>query len=132
MQRTDGHTKVDNMKIAVPDLVSNSYFPALAALQLGYFEDEGLDLQLEHIFPINKSCEALRDGEVDFVAGSAHAPLAAFPNWQGAKLLAALAQGMYWLLVVNRGSHSASRPRMRWPTVKSTPSGPTAWVRKPP
>jgi ABC-type nitrate/sulfonate/bicarbonate transport system substrate-binding protein len=102
MQRTDGHTKVDNMKIAVPDLVSNSYFPALAALQLGYFEDEGLDLQLEHIFPINKSCEALRDGEVDFVAGSAHAPLAAFPNWQGAKLLAALAQGMYWLLVVRK------------------------------
>jgi len=88
------------MKIAVPDLVSNSYFPALAALQLGHFRDEGLDLQLEHIFPINKSCEALRDGAVDFVAGSAHAPLAAFPNWQGAKLLAALAQGMYWLLVV--------------------------------
>lgn len=88
------------MKIAVPDLVSNSYFPALAALQLGYFRDEGLDLQLEHIFPINKSCEALRDGDVDFVAGSAHAPLAAFPDWRGAKLLAGLAQGMYWLLVV--------------------------------
>jgi hypothetical protein len=34
----------------------------------------------------------MRDGEFDFVAGSAHSALAAFPNWQGAKLLAALSQ----------------------------------------
>jgi hypothetical protein len=32
---------------------------------------------------------------VDFVAGSAHSALAAFPEWQGAKLLCAQAQGMY-------------------------------------
>jgi len=88
------------MKIAVPDLVSNSYFPAVAAVQLGYFREEGLDLELAHIFPVSKCCELLRDGEVDLVAGSAHAALAGFPDWRGAKLLAALAQGMYWLLVV--------------------------------
>ena len=43
--------------------------------------------------------EALRDGTLDFVAGAAHATLSAFPNWQGAKLLVALAQRMYWLLI---------------------------------
>ena len=43
---------------------------------------------------------ALRDGNLDFVAGSAHSTLLAFPNWQGAKLLMALAQRTYWLLVL--------------------------------
>jgi ABC-type nitrate/sulfonate/bicarbonate transport system substrate-binding protein len=42
----------------------------------------------------------MRDGRVDFVAGSAHSALAAFPEWQGAKLLCAQAQGMYWFLVM--------------------------------
>ena len=42
----------------------------------------------------------MRDGGIDFVAGAAHAPLAAFKNWEGAKILGALAQGMYWMLVV--------------------------------
>jgi NitT/TauT family transport system substrate-binding protein len=44
--------------------------------------------------------EKLRDGELDFVAGSAHATLTAFPDWQGGKLLAALAKHMYWFLVL--------------------------------
>jgi len=42
----------------------------------------------------------LRDGDLDFVAGSAHATLMAFPNWKGARLLMALAQRMYWFLVL--------------------------------
>ena len=88
------------MKIAVPDLISNSYFPAIAAVELGFFREEGLDMELQHVFPVDKCCEMMRDGDFDFVAGSAHSALAAFPNWQGAKLLASLAQGMYWLLVV--------------------------------
>ncbi len=88
------------MKIAVPDLISNSYFPAIAAVELGFFAAEGLEMDLQHVFPVDKCCELMRDGEFDFVAGSAHSALAAFPNWQGAKLLASLAQGMYWLLVV--------------------------------
>ncbi len=88
------------MKIAVPDLISNSYFPAIAAVELGFFRDEGIDLELHHIFPVDKCTRLMRDGEVDLVAGSAHSALAGFPNWQGAKLLASLAQGMYWLLVV--------------------------------
>ena len=88
------------MKIAVPDFVTNSYFPAVAAVELGFFRKEGIDMTLEHIFPVNRACEVMRDGEIDFVAGAAHAPLAAFKNWNGASLLGALAQGMYWMLVV--------------------------------
>jgi len=89
------------MKIAVPDLISNSYFPAVAAVELGFFAREGLDASIELIFPVNKAYEALRDGAVDFVAGSAHSALAAFPNWQGVKLICAQAQGMYWFLVMH-------------------------------
>jgi NitT/TauT family transport system substrate-binding protein len=87
-------------RVAVPDLVSNSYFPAIAAIALGNFAKEGLDAEHRLIFPNYKAYEALREGEVDFVAGPAHVVLLAFPEWQGAKLLAALSQGMYWLLVM--------------------------------
>ena len=89
------------MKLAVPDMISNSYFPAIAAIELGCFRDQGLDVSLELIFPVDKSYAALRDGPVDFVGGSAHSALAAFPRWQGAKLLCAQAQGMYWFLVMH-------------------------------
>ena len=88
------------MRIAVPDLVSNSYFPAEAAVELGFFRAQGLDMELEMIFPIGRAMEALRDGAVDFVAGPAHGTLAAFPEWRGATLLAALAQHTFWLLVM--------------------------------
>ena len=87
-------------RIAVPDLVSNSYFPAIAAIELGFFAREGLDVAHELIFPNYKAYEALRDGKIDFVAGPAHVAFRAFPEGEGAKLLAALAQGMYWLLVM--------------------------------
>jgi NitT/TauT family transport system substrate-binding protein len=88
------------MKIAIPDLVSNSYFPAIAAVDLGFFEEEGLDMELELIFPVDHTLEKMRDGEIDFVGGSAHSTPHAFPGWKGGKLLAALAQGMYWFLIL--------------------------------
>lgn len=88
------------MRIAVPDLVSNSYFPAVAAIELGFFQARGMDAELEMVFPVGRAMEALRDGRVDFVAGPAHATLSAFPGWQGAKLLAALSQHTFWLLVL--------------------------------
>ncbi len=89
------------MKLAVPDMISNSYFPAIAAIELGFFKQEGLDVELELIFPVDKAYAALRDGAVDLVGGSAHSALAAFPQWQGVKLLCAQAQGMYWFLVMH-------------------------------
>src|SRR5271167_3222285 len=88
------------MKLAVPDLISNSYFPAVAAVELGFFKAEGLDVSLELVFPVDRAYRELRDGAIDFVGGSAHSALAAFPQWQGAKLLCAQAQGMYWFLVM--------------------------------
>ena len=90
------------MKIAVPDMISNSYFPAEAAVELGFFREEGLDVALEMIFPVDKAYVALREGAVDFVGGSAHSALAAFPQWEGAKLICAQAQGMYWFLVLHK------------------------------
>ena len=88
------------MKIAVPDLISNSYFPAVAAVELGLFKAEGLDVEIELIFPVDRAYAALHEGRVDLVAGSAHSALAAFPKWKGIKLLCAQAQGMYWFLVM--------------------------------
>jgi ABC-type nitrate/sulfonate/bicarbonate transport system substrate-binding protein len=88
------------LRIAVPDLVSNSYFPIIAAVEMGLFKEEGFDARVDLLFPIPKTFEALRDGQLDFVVGSAHATLLAFPEWQGAKLLAACGQHTYWFLVV--------------------------------
>jgi len=90
------------MKLAVPDMISNSYFPAIAAIELGFFRQQGLDVELQLIFPVDKAYAALRDGVVDLVGGSAHSALAAFPQWQGVKLLCAQAQGMYWFLVMHK------------------------------
>ena len=90
------------MKLAVPDMISNSYFPAIAAIELDCFKQQGLDMALELIYPVDKCYAALRDGTVDFVGGSAHSALSAFPRWQGAKLLCAQGQGMYWFLVMHK------------------------------
>jgi ABC-type nitrate/sulfonate/bicarbonate transport system substrate-binding protein len=88
------------MKIAVPDMISNSYFPAEAAVTLGFFKDEGLDVSLELMYPIDKTYAALRDGAIDFVGGAAHAAPSAFPGFNGVKLICAQAQGIYWFLVM--------------------------------
>lgn len=89
------------MKVAIPDMISNSYFPALAAAELGCFRRAGIEVDAELIFPVDRCYQALRDGQVEFVAGAAHGALAAFPEWKGVKLLGALAQGMYWFLVMH-------------------------------
>jgi ABC-type nitrate/sulfonate/bicarbonate transport system substrate-binding protein len=88
------------MKIAVPDLISNSYFPAVAAVELGCLRDEGIDATIELLFPVDAAYRALAAGDVQLVAGSGHAALAAFPGWRGVKLLCAQSQGMYWFLVM--------------------------------
>ena len=88
------------MRIAVPDLVSNSYFPAVAAVELGLFREHGIDMELEMVSPVGRAMRALRDGDLDFVAGPAHPTLSAFPGWEGAKLLAALSRHTFWLLVM--------------------------------
>ena len=91
------------LRIAIPDMVSPSYFPAIAAVELGFFRKEGLDASIELLFPVTKTYEALRDGGIDFAGGAAHAPLYAFRDWKGCRLLCALSQYMYWFLVVRSG-----------------------------
>jgi ABC-type nitrate/sulfonate/bicarbonate transport system substrate-binding protein len=87
------------MRIATPDLVTNSYFPALTAEELGLFRAEGLDAHVE-LLPALEAVNALRDGAVEFVAGGAHNTLLSFPGWKGARLVVALSQGTPWLLVL--------------------------------
>ena len=90
------------LSLAIPDLVSSSYFPALAAVRLGFFQREGLDVALQHVFPVPACFEALSAKQVDMVVTSAHGPLWAFPRWQGCKVLCSVSQGMYWFLVVRK------------------------------
>jgi ABC-type nitrate/sulfonate/bicarbonate transport system substrate-binding protein len=115
------------MKLAVPDMISNSYFPAEAAVELGFFKGEGLDVSLELIFPVDKAYAALRDGAVDFVGGSAHSALAAFPGFRGVKLICAQAQGMYWFLVMH-ADFKAKRGDVA--AVKGRSIGAAPWVDK--
>ena len=88
------------LRVAIPDLISPSYFPAVAAVELGFFRKEGFDATLELLYPVTKTYEELREGRLDFVGGASHAALYAFKDWAGGKLLCALAQNMYWFLVV--------------------------------
>jgi ABC-type nitrate/sulfonate/bicarbonate transport system substrate-binding protein len=90
------------LRVAIPDLVSPSYFPAIAAVELGLLPGATLEL----IYPVTRTYEELREGRLDFVGGAAHAALYAFRDWAGAKLLCALAQRMYWFLVVRGDLHA--------------------------
>jgi ABC-type nitrate/sulfonate/bicarbonate transport system substrate-binding protein len=113
------------MKLAVPDMISNSYFPAEAAIELGFMGGEGLKVALELIFPVDKAYKALRGGAVDFVAGSAHSALAAYPDFKGVKLICAQAQGMYWFLVLHK-DFGAKRGDLA--AVKGRNIGAAPWV----
>ena len=113
------------MKLAVPDKISPSYFVAEAAVELGFFKAEGLDVSLELVYPVDKAYEALRDGAIDFVGGAAHGVLSAFPAFKGAKLIAAQAQGMYWFLVM-RSDIGAKRGDLS--VVKGRTIGAAPWV----
>ncbi|HWI37026.1 MAG TPA: ABC transporter substrate-binding protein [Burkholderiales bacterium] len=86
------------IRVAIPDLISPSYFPAIAAVEMGFLPGATLEL----LYPVTKTYEQLRDGQLDFVGGAAHAALYAFKDWHGGRLLCALAQHMYWFLVVRK------------------------------
>jgi NitT/TauT family transport system substrate-binding protein len=59
--------------------------------ELGISKEEGQDVDIATIR--TGYVEALRDGAVDFSAGTAHHPLTVFPDWRGVKLLVTLSQG---------------------------------------
>ena len=85
------------MRIAAVDLVSNTCFPALAAQELGFYQEECADVEIELVSQIGAT-RAIREGSADaMIAGSVHDLLREFPGWNGAKLLVALSQGTPWL-----------------------------------
>ncbi|HWE75547.1 MAG TPA: ABC transporter substrate-binding protein [Stellaceae bacterium] len=86
--------------IWVADLDSPSYFVATAAVELGFFKREGIDV--EFVYNTREGPALLREGKIDFIGGPAYIGLRAFPDWTGAKLLCALAQYAYWFLAVRR------------------------------
>jgi ABC-type nitrate/sulfonate/bicarbonate transport system substrate-binding protein len=87
------------MRLAVPDLISPSYFPAIAAIELGIAREEGLDLELELNFPVTRAADELRAGDLDLLVGAAHVALAG-ADAPPVQLLAAVSQRTYWFLVV--------------------------------
>jgi len=86
------------MRLTVADAISPSYFVAIAAVQLGFFKREGVDM--EFVFPPADPSQALRDGVVEFYGGSPYTGLHAFPGWRGGVLLCALSHYTYWFLAV--------------------------------
>jgi ABC-type nitrate/sulfonate/bicarbonate transport system substrate-binding protein len=87
-------------RLCVADLDSPSYFVATAAVELGFFKEEGIDIELEHAYGALDGPERLRAGEVHFLGGPAYMATRAFPGWRGARLLCGLAQYSYWFLAV--------------------------------
>jgi len=89
-----------SFRLTVADFDSPSYFVAIAAVELGFFEQEGVDIELERTYGSHNGPDRLRDGSLHFFGGPAYAATQAFPTWRGAKLLCALAQHSYWFLAV--------------------------------
>jgi ABC-type nitrate/sulfonate/bicarbonate transport system substrate-binding protein len=87
-------------RLCVADLDSPSYFVATAAVELGFFKEEGIDIELERAYGALDGPERLRAGEVHFLGGPAYMATRAFPGWRGARLLCGLAQYSYWFLAV--------------------------------
>jgi ABC-type nitrate/sulfonate/bicarbonate transport system substrate-binding protein len=93
-------------RIWVPDLDSPSYFVAIAAVELGFFEQQGV--AVEFVYNTMQGPELMHEGKLDFIAGPAYAGTRAFPAWKGLKLLCALSQFSYWFLAV-RSTLNAKR-----------------------
>jgi len=88
------------LRLCVADLDSPSYFVATAAVELGFFKQEGIAIEVERAYGALNGPERLKSGDVHFLGGPAYMATRAFPGWQGAKLLCALSQYSYWFLAV--------------------------------
>jgi ABC-type nitrate/sulfonate/bicarbonate transport system substrate-binding protein len=86
------------MRLTVADAISPSYFVAIAAIQLGFFKQEGVDV--EFVFSPPNPSQALKDGAIDFFGGSPFTGLRSFPGWRGGVLLCALSHYTYWFLAI--------------------------------
>jgi len=91
-----GRAEEDTMRLTVADAISPSYFVAVAAVQLGFFQQEGVDM--EFVFAPPNPSQALKDGAIDFFGGSPYTGLRTFPGGRGGVLLCALSHYNYWFL----------------------------------
>lgn len=89
-------------RMMVADFDSPSYFVATAAVKLGFFKKEGIDVEFVPEYGAKHGPERLRDGSIHFFGGPAFAATRAFPAWKGVKLVAALAQHSYWFMGVRK------------------------------
>ncbi len=86
-------------RLVVADLGSPSYFVATAAVVLGFFAEEGIEMA-----PVvgsevpDQNTKALNEGSAHFFAGPAYDPIKTFPDFKGIKILCALAQYSYWFM----------------------------------
>src|SRR5438132_8159998 len=87
-----------SMRLTVADAISPSYSVAIAAVELGFFHQEGIEM--EFVFSPPDPSDAMRDGAIDFIGGSPYTSLRAFPGWRGGALLCALSHDNYWFLAV--------------------------------
>src|SRR3989454_10693068 len=94
------------MRLTVADAISPSYFVAIAAVQLGFFQQEGVDM--EFVFAPPNPSQALKDGAIDFFGGAPYTGLRTFPGWRGGVLLWGLSHYHYWFLAGR--SHIKSQP----------------------
>jgi NitT/TauT family transport system substrate-binding protein len=78
------------MRVTVSDVVSPSYFPLTASVELGFFKAEGLDA--EFIFPPVDPGRVLVDGDVDFYGASPYIAFECLSEWRGGTILCALSQ----------------------------------------
>jgi NitT/TauT family transport system substrate-binding protein len=89
-------------RMMVVDYDSPSYFVASAAVKLGFFKQEGIDVEFIAEYGAKHGPEMLRDGAIHFLGGPAFAAVRAFPAWKGVKLVAALGQHSYWFMGVRK------------------------------
>jgi NitT/TauT family transport system substrate-binding protein len=89
-------------KMMVADVDSPSYFVASAAVKLGFFKQEGVDVEFIPEYGAKHAPERLREGAIHFLGGPAFAATRAFPGWKGVKLLCALSQHSYWFMGVRK------------------------------
>jgi ABC-type nitrate/sulfonate/bicarbonate transport system substrate-binding protein len=89
-------------RMMVADYDSPSYFVATAAVKLGFFKKEGVDIEFIAEYGAKHGPERLRDGTIHFFGGPAFAATRAFPAWRGVRLVAALAQHSYWFMGIRK------------------------------
>ncbi|MGN6463337.1 MAG: ABC transporter substrate-binding protein, partial [Pseudolabrys sp.] len=78
-------------RLMVADYDSPSYLVATAAVKLGFFQREGIDVEFVAEYGSRHGPERLHEGAIHFFGGPAFAPTRAFPQWKGVKLVCALA-----------------------------------------